>query len=101
MKRIIQIILAIGLIVSLLAACGGNDDGEALSEDKLVVGVTAGPHEEIFEVIQELAEDEGLEIEIKVYSDYIMPNTSLAEGDLRSEEHTSELQSRGHLVCRL
>src|SRR5690625_7597468 len=22
-------------------------------------------------------------------------------GDLRSEEHTSELQSRGHLVCRL
>src|SRR5690625_4319410 len=25
----------------------------------------------------------------------------LCEQDLRSEEHTSELQSRGHLVCRL
>src|SRR5690625_6266176 len=25
----------------------------------------------------------------------------LVEGDDRSEEHTSELQSRGHLVCRL
>src|SRR5690625_6597059 len=24
-----------------------------------------------------------------------------ADGGLRSEEHTSELQSRGHLVCRL
>src|SRR5439155_5810529 len=24
-----------------------------------------------------------------------------AIGELRSEEHTSELQSRGHLVCRL
>src|SRR5690625_1858412 len=23
------------------------------------------------------------------------------DGELRSEEHTSELQSRGHLVCRL
>src|SRR5437660_7192979 len=23
------------------------------------------------------------------------------EGEFRSEEHTSELQSRGHLVCRL
>ncbi|HLS35525.1 MAG TPA: MetQ/NlpA family ABC transporter substrate-binding protein [Bacillota bacterium] len=90
MKRIIQIILAIGLIVSLLAACGGNDDGEALSEDKLVVGVTAGPHEEIFEVIQELAEDEGLEIEIKVFSDYIMPNTSLAEGDLDVNSYQHE-----------
>src|SRR5205809_3468305 len=29
-------------------------------------------------------------------------NTALAPGDaLRSEEHTSELQSRLHLVCRL
>src|SRR5437870_10255052 len=25
----------------------------------------------------------------------------LASGNVRSEEHTSELQSRGHLVCRL
>src|SRR5690625_1104957 len=28
------------------------------------------------------------------------PTTELQRGD-RSEEHTSELQSRGHLVCRL
>src|SRR5690625_7768890 len=27
--------------------------------------------------------------------------TLRAAGELRSEEHTSELQSRGHLVCRL
>src|SRR5207253_8207835 len=27
--------------------------------------------------------------------------TSLTSGSARSEEHTSELQSRGHLVCRL
>src|SRR5690625_6854048 len=26
---------------------------------------------------------------------------ALREGPCRSEEHTSELQSRGHLVCRL
>src|SRR5690625_7224279 len=41
-----------------------------------------------------------------------IPTTTYADGDelpligfgtssLRSEEHTSELQSRGHLVCRL
>src|SRR3989442_5910511 len=29
------------------------------------------------------------------------PGSPLAETDLRSEEHTSELQSRPHLVCRL
>src|SRR5207253_4222472 len=27
--------------------------------------------------------------------------TTLADPNVRSEEHTSELQSRGHLVCRL
>src|SRR5437870_7383750 len=29
------------------------------------------------------------------------PRDRLKDGSLRSEEHTSELQSRGHLVCRL
>src|SRR3989442_11817866 len=29
------------------------------------------------------------------------PGDALGLGDLRSEEHTSELQSRPHLVCRL
>src|SRR5437660_7871613 len=30
-----------------------------------------------------------------------LPYKSFAESSNRSEEHTSELQSRGHLVCRL
>src|SRR5437870_7332388 len=30
-----------------------------------------------------------------------MPDLNAASLDARSEEHTSELQSRGHLVCRL
>src|SRR5690625_4772093 len=30
-----------------------------------------------------------------------MPQTPTATPPFRSEEHTSELQSRGHLVCRL
>src|SRR5690625_6383190 len=29
------------------------------------------------------------------------PGTQILDADERSEEHTSELQSRGHLVCRL
>src|SRR5690554_7552702 len=31
----------------------------------------------------------------------ILSRISAAKNDLRSEEHTSELQSRPHLVCRL
>src|SRR5439155_14252050 len=36
-----------------------------------------------------------------VFSERLEPAYSTVEVDDRSEEHTSELQSRGHLVCRL
>src|SRR2546422_6037027 len=35
------------------------------------------------------------------YSTYTLPSFTTAAGLKRSEEHTSELQSRLHLVCRL
>src|SRR5207253_10275139 len=31
----------------------------------------------------------------------ILDRQGFSPGEIRSEEHTSELQSRGHLVCRL
>ncbi|MCM3740560.1 MetQ/NlpA family ABC transporter substrate-binding protein [Oceanobacillus luteolus] len=81
-KLLLTAILA--SIVALLAACGGSDEAEEglLEDGKLKVGVTAGPHEEILEKVSELAEEEGLEIEIVSFSDYVMPNVSLSEGEL-------------------
>src|SRR5439155_4087727 len=37
----------------------------------------------------------------KAQVDQARANLQQAQASLRSEEHTSELQSRGHLVCRL
>lgn len=75
-------------IIRILAACGNNaENAEALSEDKLVVGVTAGPQEQILEAAAEVAAEDGLEIEIKVFSDYVLPNTTLAEGDLDANSY--------------
>src|SRR5439155_26389746 len=39
-------------------------------------------------------------LELRLMDDISVPAT-VANGPMRSEEHTSELQSRGHLVCRL
>ncbi|MGM8213131.1 MetQ/NlpA family ABC transporter substrate-binding protein [Virgibacillus sp. W0430] len=76
-------ILSIILLIGLLAACGSdNEESSTLSEDKLVIGTTSGPQEQILEVAKEVAAEEGLEIELKVFSDYILPNTALAEGEL-------------------
>lgn len=84
-KLMISIIL---LLTTLLAACGsdesqaeGSDEG-LLSDGKLTVGISGGSMEEIMEVVQELGEEEGLEIEIKTFSDYVMPNVALSEGEL-------------------
>src|SRR5690625_2019036 len=38
---------------------------------------------------------------IRKHLDKEMPGIAVAFWNKRSEEHTSELQSRGHLVCRL
>ncbi|PLR82864.1 metal ABC transporter substrate-binding protein [Bacillus canaveralius] len=81
------------LLLLLLAACGskegssGDKDKAAnkeseLSEEKLVVGVTAGPHEQIVEKVKEVAEADGLEVELKVFNDYVMPNMALAEEEI-------------------
>lgn len=87
MRKNIFTIVALILLVTILAACGKGEEIEPLSEEKLVVGVTGGPHEEIFEVVKEVAAKDGLEIELKVFSDYIMPNTALSESELDANSY--------------
>src|SRR5690625_6465343 len=50
--------------------------------------------QQLFKLIQEYLGENG----IKVHRGTIVDATIISA---RSEEHTSELQSRGHLVCRL
>lgn len=57
--------------------------GSLLAQDKpLKIGVTAGPHAQIFEQVKKVAEKDGLKIQIVEFSDYIQPNAALAAGDL-------------------
>lgn len=83
------------LVIGVLAACGGKeesgDGGEGLlSDGKLVVGVTAGPHEEILEKVAELAAEEDLTIEVRVFTDYVMPNVALAEKEIDMNSFQTE-----------
>ncbi|MEN3930207.1 MetQ/NlpA family ABC transporter substrate-binding protein [Microvirga sp. W0021] len=54
----------------------------AQEKTKLKLGVTAGPHAEIAEFIKPLAAKAGLDLEIFVFNDYVIPNQALADGDL-------------------
>jgi D-methionine transport system substrate-binding protein len=50
--------------------------------EKLVVGATAVPHAEILEFVKPIVAKEGLDLEIKVFSDYIQPNVQLVSKQL-------------------
>jgi D-methionine transport system substrate-binding protein len=76
MKRKFGIILTFALLVgALLASCSGG-------EKKVVkVGVN-GSGVPTWEYIKEKAADEGIEIELVEFADYVRPNMALADGDI-------------------
>lgn len=60
----------------------------AMAQDKPIkVGVTAGPHAQIFEQVRKVAEKDGLKIQIVEFSDYVQPNAALAAGDLDANSY--------------
>lgn len=50
--------------------------------EKLVVGATPVPHAEILEFVKPVLAKEGVDLDIKVFTDFIQPNLQLAEKNL-------------------
>ncbi|MBE2319029.1 MetQ/NlpA family ABC transporter substrate-binding protein [Solirubrobacter sp. CPCC 204708] len=83
--RRIALALAAATLALGAAACGGEEEtGSAAAADKpLVVGASPVPHAEILNFIKDnLAEKNGLELEVKEFTDYVLPNTALVDGQL-------------------
>lgn len=76
MKKIIAIVLALTLALSL-AACGSSADNKTIK-----VGTAPGPHAEIMEAVADLVAAEGYTLEVVEFSDYVLPNTALDEGEI-------------------
>ncbi|TSB47597.1 MetQ/NlpA family ABC transporter substrate-binding protein [Alkalicoccobacillus porphyridii] len=80
----------VGIVALLLSGCGSSSssaDGQELATDSITVGVTSGVHEEILEKVTEVAARDGLEITLEVFSDFIIPNTALAEGEIDANSY--------------
>ncbi|RKQ72441.1 MetQ/NlpA family ABC transporter substrate-binding protein [Oceanibaculum indicum] len=56
----------------------------AASAETIRVGVSAGPHAEILEQVKKVAAQDGLDIKIIEFTDYVVPNTALASGDIEA-----------------
>lgn len=56
---------------------------EAAAELKpLIVGATPAPHAEILEAAKDILKEQGYDLQIKEYTDYVQPNLALDAGDL-------------------
>jgi D-methionine transport system substrate-binding protein len=92
--------LALSLVLALsLTACGGStgstdtDSSAADTTDTadtadttaepvtLTVAATSVPHAEILEAAKPLLAEKGIDLVIQEYSDYVVPNTAVDEGD--------------------
>ncbi len=86
MKKFLIGILTLGVIFSCgkkeetPAADAGNPDAQ--KEQKLVSGATPTPHAEILEQVKDELKKEGVDLEIKIFDDYVLPNRLLGEKTL-------------------
>jgi D-methionine transport system substrate-binding protein len=90
---------------AVAVALAATFSGLSLAQDKpLKIGVTAGPHAQIFEQVKKIAEKDGLQIQIVEFSDYVQPNAALAAGDLdaNSYQHKpyldQQVKDRGYQI---
>ena len=117
MKKILSVVLALALLLAL-AACGTASTPSATeapvateapaseapteapaeepaAKETITVGASSTPHAEILEQIKPLLAEEGYDLKIVVFDDYVLPNTALEDGELDANyfQHTPYLNS--------
>lgn len=82
-RRFVSILLASLLVFSFTAAFAEEIPSPVGNDNKIVIGATAVPHEEIIEgVVRAKLEAAGWVVEVVPFTDYVLPNTALEDGEL-------------------
>lgn len=93
MKKFLALALSSVLALSLLAGCGSSNtpaasgsstSGSASTGETvtLKVGASITPHAEILNQCKPILAEQGIDLEVVEYTDYVQPNTALEEGSL-------------------
>ncbi|WP_312280722.1 MetQ/NlpA family ABC transporter substrate-binding protein [Oscillibacter sp.] len=95
-RKLLALTLALGLTASL-AACGNSGSGSAASGSAgsgsgsasgsapaetvtLKVAASATPHAEILNAVKDVLAQQGIDLQVTEYGDYVVPNTAVEEG---------------------
>lgn len=101
MKKKCTLILSLLLVLALLCACGDaaetgkSENTESAQPVKIRVAASPTPHAEILAVAAEILAQEGYELEIVEYDDYVQPNLVVDSGELDANyfQHSPYLES--------
>lgn len=80
MKKILLSLLIPVAFLLVLTGCGSTTSGT--DDSVIVIGASPTPHAEILEVVKDKLADEGYDLQIQEYTDYVTPNQALNDGDL-------------------
>ena len=89
-KKLLALLLGLTLCLSL-AACGGDSgtttddttetDGDTAETVTLTVAASPTPHAVILEQCVPILAEQGIELVVNQYDDYVVPNTAVEDGD--------------------
>ena len=86
MKKVLSLVLVAVLVMAALAGCGQTaENGSAAAGGETVtikVGATPTPHAEILNALKPVLAEEGVDLEVVEYTDYVIPNTAVESGEL-------------------
>ena len=77
MKKIIALTLVLIMALGMFAGCAAGTDDKTI-----VIAASPTPHAEILEIAKKELEKGGWKVEIKVFNDYVVPNTATEEGEV-------------------
>ncbi len=78
MKKLLTFLLTAISALALLTACGQTEEASKV----IKVGATPAPHAEVLAVVKDILAEDGYELEIVEYTDYIQPNLALDQEEL-------------------
>lgn len=102
-KTLTSAFLAAALSALALTGCNsssnststGNSSANTGDKTVIKVGATSTPHGEILEFVKSDLAEQGYDLQITIYDDYVLPNKALADGELDANyfQHTPYLNS--------
>ena len=84
MKKYVALVLALLLGLTAFAGCSSDGGKKDESDDLTVikVGASPTPHAEILEAIKGLMAEQGYDLQVVTFNDYVLPNNAVESGEV-------------------